>query len=142
MNPASDKRPLLTQTKGVLIIACLTLGVFLCGGCGKKTASKSIPSAGQSENSAAEPVAANSSDAAIQSEPRVVPVAVPASADASAQLAQLTQLLRRFGMERRRVPQSLNELVAAGYLAVLPSAPTGKKFIIDGKQMQVTLENK
>lgn len=74
--------------------------------------------------------------------PRVVPVVVAESADASAQLAQLTQVVRRYGVERRRVPQSLNELITAGYLTTLPPAPAGKQFAIDGKRMQVVLANR
>ena len=72
--------------------------------------------------------------------PQVVPVTVPPGADAGAQLDMLTKVLRRFSVEHRRVPGSLNELVAAGYLAALPSAPPGKQFAIDGKQLQVVLK--
>jgi DNA-binding IclR family transcriptional regulator len=55
-------------------------------------------------------------------------------------MAQLTQLVRRFGMEQRQAPRSLNDLVAAGYLAGVPVAPAGKQFVIDAKSLQVLLK--
>lgn len=110
------------------------------GGCGKKP--KATTADGQDKSSAPEQSPANNTSPAAGNATRVVPVAVAEGADASAQLAQLTQVLRRFGVEHRRVPQSLNEVVAAGYLAALPAAPAGKQFAIDGKRMQVVLANK
>jgi competence protein ComGC len=56
-------------------------------------------------------------------------------------LAALTQVLRRYSMERQRVPQSLAELVAAGYLKSLPAAPAGKQFAINAKKVEVMLVN-
>jgi hypothetical protein len=53
-------------------------------------------------------------------------------------LSELTQAVRKYGAEQRRVPKDLNELVAAGYLPGIPAAPAGTKFAID-KQMQVYL---
>ena len=53
-------------------------------------------------------------------------------------LGQLTQAVRQYSVEQRRVPKSLDELVTGGYLARLPQAPTGKKFAID-KNLQVYL---
>jgi hypothetical protein len=43
-------------------------------------------------------------------------------------------------MERQQIPQTLNDLVVARYLAGLPAAPAGKRFVIDTKRMQVVLE--
>ena len=60
-------------------------------------------------------------------------------ADLSGVLAGLTQSVRKFGFEKQRMPKNLEELVAAGYLAVLPTAPAGKKFSIDEKKVQVVL---
>jgi hypothetical protein len=54
-------------------------------------------------------------------------------------LAALTQAVRKFGLEQRRVPKNLEEVAVAGYLTAVPPAPPGKRFAID-KQMQVTLE--
>jgi hypothetical protein len=72
--------------------------------------------------------------------PNVAPVVIaPAGVDPGPMLAQLTQVLRRFSVEHRQVPKSLDDLVAAGYLAALPAAPAGKQFVIDPKQMVVVL---
>lgn len=62
------------------------------------------------------------------------------SAEAEAAiLEQLTQAVRKYGVEKQRVPKSLEELVAAGYLTNLPQAPEGKKFVLNAKTMDVTL---
>ena len=53
-------------------------------------------------------------------------------------LAALTQAVRKYGLERQRAPKTLEELVAAGYLASVPSAPVGKRFLID-KNLQVVV---
>ena len=53
-------------------------------------------------------------------------------------LAELTQVVRKYGAEKQRVPKDLNELVAAGYLPSVPAAPAGKKYAIN-KQMEVYL---
>src|SRR6188474_3142468 len=53
-------------------------------------------------------------------------------------LAELTQVVRKYGAEKQRVPKDLNELVAAGYLPGVPAAPVGKKFAIN-QQMEVYL---
>ena len=58
--------------------------------------------------------------------------------DQTALLAQLTQAVRRYGVEQRRAPKSLEELVAQGYLPALPEAPAGKKFAIS-KNLEVYL---
>jgi hypothetical protein len=67
------------------------------------------------------------------------PVTIPAGANMEAALAQLTQVLRRFCVERRHAPQTFEELAASGYVKQIPQAPAGKKFAIDGKQMEVIL---
>lgn len=61
------------------------------------------------------------------------------AADLPAVLAGLTQAARRYGLEQRRAPAGLEELVAKGYLARIPEAPGGGRFVID-KQLQVRLE--
>jgi hypothetical protein len=116
----------------------LAVGILLVAGCHKKTEVK--PTADSGSEPAQVPAIGPGMVAA--SPPRVVAVAVADNGDATAQLAQLTQVLRRFGAEQRRVPQTLDELTAAGYLSALPAAPAGKQFVIDGKHMQVVLANK
>ena len=53
-------------------------------------------------------------------------------------LGELTQAVRKYAAEQQRVPKSLEEVIAAGYLNAVPSAPAGKKFAID-KNLQVYL---
>ncbi len=64
-------------------------------------------------------------------------LAVTSEAGLANVLAELTQALRKFSVEQRRVPASLNELVAAGYIKNMPQPPPGKTFGIDPKNLQV-----
>jgi len=59
----------------------------------------------------------------------------------NAALAELTQALRKYSFEQQRVPKTIGEVVAAGYLKNMPQAPHGKKFAIDAKTVQVVLVN-
>jgi hypothetical protein len=54
----------------------------------------------------------------------------------AAALQVLTQAVRRYGVEQRRAPTSLDELVSNGYLDGIPQPPAGKKFAIN-KNLQV-----
>ncbi len=56
-------------------------------------------------------------------------------------LSALTQAVRKYAVEQRRVPKSFDEIVAAGYLSATPQAPAGKKFTID-KNLQVNLSGR
>ncbi len=56
-------------------------------------------------------------------------------------LAELTQAVRKYSAEQRQVPQSLDELVAKGYLTTVPPAPSGKKFAIS-KKLEVYLADR
>jgi hypothetical protein len=58
----------------------------------------------------------------------------------SADLDRLTRLARRFSIERQQVPKDLDELVAYKYLAVVPPAPIGQRFVVDRKTVEVRLE--
>ncbi len=62
-----------------------------------------------------------------------------AEADVSAVLAELTQAVRKFAFEQKRTPSSIDELVTGGYIGAKPTAPSGKRFSIDPKSMQVVL---
>jgi hypothetical protein len=130
------RRPFWVPVSALLLLSFLALSVIVSAGCGKRNASNANPPVGQATDSALQPVSANSAVPVAG----VTPVALAENGDAPAQLSQLTQLVRRFGMEHQKVPQSLNELVAARYLAALPAAPAGKQFVIDAKHMQVVLE--
>jgi hypothetical protein len=85
-------------------------------------------------------------------EPDSEPVALPPGApdailEAGEQTAQnaaitldsLTQSVRRYTVERRQLPKTLEEVVRAGYIARLPDAPPGKKFALDLKSVRVVL---
>ena len=54
-------------------------------------------------------------------------------------LDALTQALRRYSAEKRRLPSSLNEVVAAGYLKVLPPPPPGMRYAINPARVEVVL---
>jgi hypothetical protein len=53
-------------------------------------------------------------------------------------LAEMTQAVRRYAAETKKVPATLEEIAAAGYLPQVPAAPAGHKFAIDRK-LQVYL---
>jgi len=59
--------------------------------------------------------------------------------EVAAALGELTQALRKYSFEQRRLPKSFSEVVAAGYVKSLPQAPPGRKFAIDAKTVQVVL---
>ncbi len=56
-------------------------------------------------------------------------------------LSELTQLVRKYSVEQRQAPQSLDTLVAKGYLARVPPAPDGKRFAIT-KNLEVVLADR
>ncbi len=55
-------------------------------------------------------------------------------------LDYLTQLARRYSVEQQHVPKNLLDLVSLNYLAAIPVAPPGRKFVIDRKSVEVRLE--
>jgi hypothetical protein len=61
-------------------------------------------------------------------------------ASAAGLLADLTQAVRKFSAEQRRVPKDLEELVSQGYLGHVPPAPAGMTFAIN-KNLQVYLRS-
>jgi competence protein ComGC len=63
-------------------------------------------------------------------------------AEGGAEVAELTQQLRRYSFEKHKMPETLDELVAAGYIKAVPPAPAGKKFAVDAKQAEVILVDK
>ena len=62
-----------------------------------------------------------------------------AEADLAPVLAELTQAIRKFSFEQKRRPNSLDELVTAGYLGAVPTTADGRRFSIDPKTMQVVV---
>jgi hypothetical protein len=96
-------------------------------GCGERPGS----------TSSSDPSAANASPSSALDDPSVS--AAHDEARMAALLGELTQTARRYGAEQRRVPKTLDELVASGYLERIPAAPPGKRFAIN-KKLEVYLE--
>jgi hypothetical protein len=67
-------------------------------------------------------------------------IAIPAN-DPAATLSALTQAVRKFSIEKRRAPATVEELAAAGYVQAVPPAPAGKTFMVNTKLMVVELAN-
>ena len=118
--PGFMKFPMLFRIASVAIIS------MALHGCSKE-ASTPTPV----ESSTAAPPAAASGTA---------PEGTAEGGDVTATLVELTQTVRKYAAEKQRVPKDLNELVGAGYLPSVPTAPSGKRFAID-KQLQVYLAN-
>lgn len=57
-----------------------------------------------------------------------------------ASLGHLTSMVRRYTVEQQRVPKDLVDLVTLNYLASVPCAPPGRRFVIDRKRVEVRLE--
>ena len=62
-----------------------------------------------------------------------------ANALKSPELAELTKQVRSYSLEKRKLPQSMEDLLVAGYIQSVPSAPTGKKYAIDADRAQAVL---
>jgi hypothetical protein len=104
--------------------------LVLVSGCEKE------PKEASSVEAADEPVTANGVAEPMPAAPEES--TRPEEADMTAVLGQLTQVVRKYAVEQRRAPGSLDELVSAGYLSQLPEAPAGHGFRID-KKLQVEL---
>ena len=134
--PTLSKKPLLAFSEDfrltlqmfgrLLIVGLLSIGV----GCQR-----------QAPPSPAEPAADGAAPPAVPS-PHSTRTDFSSSALDDAQmtavLGELTQAVRKYSVERRRVPKTLDELVVNGYLARVPEAPEGKRFAIS-KDLQVQL---
>lgn len=110
------------------LLACLA-------GCGKPNRAATAtpePDAQAAETSGGSE--AQRTDAA----PEANVAAAASEAELAAVISQLTQVARKYAVEKQRVPKSLEELVQQGYLQSVPQAPAGQVFAID-KQLQVYL---
>src|SRR5262245_50142858 len=123
----SKRNDKLRSMRPRLLMVCL-LATWI--GCGKRTE----PSPASAEN-----------PAATVASPAIQPPTLPSlnataldESQTAALLKELTQAVRKFSVEQRRVPKNLEELVANSYLIGVPPAPAGKRFAID-KNLQVTL---
>lgn len=129
----------------------ILLLAFVMVGCRKKEAVETAPP--PPAVGAAQPEAAAEGNDTAASQPRILmssqqgdgtaaPVenaVPPLSADPNIAIDQMTQALRKYGAEKQRVPKSLEEVVAAGYLRAIPAAPPGQKYSFDPKMLKVTL---
>lgn len=128
-----------------LMLACsLPLLAF---GCRKETDATKPPSAsaldtGQSSATNYEGRVGTSQSAAVtrESSQSTSPLPVAAgSSELSATLSALTQAVRKYSAEKQRLPLSLDEVLAAGYVKNMPNAPPGKKFVFNPKRVEVIL---
>jgi hypothetical protein len=71
----------------------------------------------------------------------VIPITPSDPGNIDKTLADLTQALRKYSFEKKRMPQSFSEVIAAGYVQPMPQAPPGKKFEIDPRTRHVALMN-
>jgi hypothetical protein len=107
------------------------VALVLLVGCGKAPPLSDQPAPNPVDAAAERPAGARPSE----------PAAPPAATDETrmaALLGELTRAVRKYGVEKRRVPKTLEELVANGYLNQVPQPPAGKKFAIN-KNLQVYL---
>lgn len=140
MMPTRETCTAAPMIRGRWQAVCLAGLSAVCGlvlaGCGKKQPASTPPTA---EQSAGEAAAVGSAPVAAQPAAPAQRIAPAPGADVPVDLDSLTQALRRFSAEKRRVPASLNEVVAAGYIKVLPPAPPGRKFAINPQRVEVIL---
>ncbi|MBC8095178.1 MAG: hypothetical protein H7Y43_05150 [Akkermansiaceae bacterium] len=113
----------------------VALTILAGSGCGKSKAPEPIAEPAVTQENAVVPTSPK---------PKIVPmdIAPPAGPDFGPLLEQLTQAARRYSVERRQVPKSVEDLVTAGYLTRVPPAPTGKQFVINPKSIEVTLKSR
>lgn len=123
------------KVRGVLSLLVVSSLAVCFGGCGKAK-----PAVTASESTASDPALTTNTDpaSALTAAP-VTPVVVEQGANVDAVLSQLTQAVRKYGFEKRRLPKTVEEVVAAGYVSGMPPAPAGKKFAIEPKSVQVVL---
>ena len=120
----------------------LGLVMALClGGCGKRShISPSTPVSSAPGSSASISTGAPATSPLAEQAAAPAITAKPASeAELFDALGELTQVLRKFSAEKQRVPKTLDEVVAGGYLKHLPQAPAGKRFAIKESSVEVVL---
>jgi len=61
------------------------------------------------------------------------------SAEAQATLTELTTAARKYAHEKNKIPATLDEVVAAGYLKSIPAPPAGKRYVLDSRRVVVVL---
>jgi len=131
--PAGAPAPALhaPRWRVLLCLGLSTVALALGHGCGR---SGETPEA-------AVPEPAEPSVSAGPAQPGPHPGAPPGATQPTpaVDLQALTQAVRRYGAERRRVPANLDEVVAAGYIQQLPPPPPGMRYAIEPKRLEVIL---
>jgi hypothetical protein len=127
----------LWSSSGMSRVVLLLLLAVLFTGC-----SKSPESSRPTAVSSTEPAKGGKPAPATEQMAAAAAVSSASEAALNAALAELTQALRKYSFEHQRVPKTVDEMVAAGYLKNMPQAPQGKKFAIDAKTVQIVLVNR
>jgi len=133
----------------ILTLVCAASAGGIMSGC-KKANPQANPAANGTAASQ-EPTAQNSLPASADSAPTpaavppptatVIPITPTDPGNMDKTLADLTQALRKYSFENKRMPRNFSEVIAAGYVRPVPQAPPGKKFEIDPKTKHVALMN-
>jgi len=122
----------LTETMFARLVAvCFLSALFGCGKPPRPSDTQSEPEPAAVDAAAQPAVGGRSSNPALQ---RVG----PNETQIATTLAELTQAVRKYSVEQRRAPKTLEEVVADAYLSQLPPPPPGKRFAIN-KNLQVYL---
>ncbi len=116
-------------------VLAVLLAAFLSG-CGKSPKTSPPPTA-----SSVDPGHGKTGDIAAGEAATAAALSAASEAALRGALAELTQALRKYSFEHRGLPKTIGDMVAAGYLKVMPQAPPGKTFAIDAKSVQVVLVN-
>ena len=144
----------------VLTFALFAMGcavMLSANGCGKKEPIAASAQRDQGSASAERPRAAAdqvpgqaaadpNSPAVFATMPRpanapVIPIVLSDPGNVEKTLADLTQALRKYSFENRRMQKTFSEVVAAGYVQPVPQPPPNKKFEIAQKTKRVILMN-
>src|SRR5262245_17966457 len=154
--PAVGLRYAINQMTSLFKCGSIAAVAFAClaVGCGPKKPVPSTdvanqsgtPAASESQTTTVPTPPPNSSPAPVGPPPvphaPVQPVAIAANASSDAVLDQLTQALRKYSMEKRRMPATIGEVISAGHVSGLPQPPLGKQYAIHKKQVSVVLVSK
>lgn len=125
----------LTQGTKVIVCRLIVIAAVAVAGCGPR------PETGAASETPEPAVAPAASAAAAAPDEADSSASAPEMVDINTILSELTQAVRKYGMEQTRRPANLEELVTAGYLPNVPEPPAGKRFAIS-KDLRVYLADK
>jgi hypothetical protein len=139
----------------ILTLVCAAGAVGVMSGCKKATpqgnsaangTAASQEPAAQNNLTGGGPLPASADSAPTPAAPppptaSVIPITPSDPGNIDKTLADLTQALKKYSFENKRMPRSFSEVIAAGYVQPVPQPPPGKKFEIDPKTKHVALMN-